>query len=150
MGCGAPGREAPCSKCGSWTLIGPSGEAARGAGTNDGCRPRLRPQTDRSSSADQASSASPARRWVGNTEVAGRPISRILDAACYLIAGLAACIVAFAETSSAPTPVALPFMGAIAIIYGLKIYFTESSYWVSTLVYVAALFTVLYVLGALS
>jgi hypothetical protein len=84
-------------------------------------------------------------KFVGDAApIGGIPLSRILNAACYLVAGLAALVLA--GQPKVPTFWAV-LLGLASIAYGAKILLTRSSYWVSSAVYAVALFAVV---GAIS
>lgn len=76
-------------------------------------------------------------RFVGDARpIAGIPLSRIFNAACWIIAGIAMLVI-----SAQPTiPTVWPLIfGLAGIAYGAKILFTRSAYWVSSTVYVIAI-----------
>jgi len=86
-------------------------------------------------------------RFVGSAmPLGGVPISRLLNAACYIIAGIASLILS-SQPQVGGWAVAL---GLAAIAYGIKIVITKTSYWVSSAVYVVAIFSVLAAMGALT
>ena len=84
-------------------------------------------------------------RYVGDAApIAGVPLSRILNAACYIISGIASLAV---STQSGMPTLSLVLFGLAAIGYGVKIVVTRGSYWVSSVVYVVAVFAVVGVFG---
>lgn len=98
---------------------------------------------------ESAPSTSPMgeARFVGSAmPLGGVPISRLLNAACYIIAGIASLILS-SQPQVGGWAVAL---GLAAIAYGIKIVITKTSYWVSSAVYVVAIFSVLAAMGALT
>jgi hypothetical protein len=88
------------------------------------------------------------RRWLGDAMVAGRPLSRVFDAACLIVFGVALLLAGFWLGARDDRSGWLPVIGVAAIFYGLYVFFTRGRYWVSTLVYlVAGLFVVYLVAG---
>lgn len=85
------------------------------------------------------------RRFVGDADVGGRPLSRVFDAAVYWIAGVAAFFIA--SSIGGFLPVAL---GIGALIYGSVIFFGQGPYWQSSIVYAVAAFAVIGAFGALT
>lgn len=85
------------------------------------------------------------RKFVGDVPVGGRSLGRIIDAACYIITGVASLIIGSQMHGSW---VLWP-LGLGVAAYGGKIFLTEGSYWVSYLVYAVAALSVLWVLGLL-
>ncbi|MCC5947257.1 MAG: hypothetical protein JJT89_02270 [Nitriliruptoraceae bacterium] len=85
-----------------------------------------------------AGAASSQRRYVGDAQVGGRTIARTLDAAAYWVAGIALFFIASQIGGALPV-----LIGIGAIVYGLVIFAGEGTYWVSSVVYVLALFAVI-------
>jgi hypothetical protein len=76
-------------------------------------------------------------RFVGDARpIGGIPLSRIFNAVCYVIAGIA--LLVMSAQPSVPTAAPL-VIGLLGIAYGVKILVTRSSYWVSSVVYVVAI-----------
>ena len=76
-------------------------------------------------------------RFVGDARpIAGIPLSRIFNAVCYVIAGIAMLVIS--AQPSVPPLWPLVF-GLLALAYGVKILVTRGSYWVHSLVYVIAI-----------
>jgi hypothetical protein len=71
----------------------------------------------------------------------------MLDAGCYVVTGGA--IVA-GSSSTAGLPVWAPLVGIAVFLYGIYIYATDGSYWVSSVVYALAIVFLLAGLGMLS
>lgn len=129
-------RTKPCPRCGG--TIYPETELA---GNEPEDEPRPQPV--------KLTSTAGTRRWVGDAEVAGRPLGRVFDASCYAVAGIAVVVAGLASTDDSAPPW-LPLIGGAGVLYGLRIFLTDGSYWTSTWVYVIALFAVLFALGALA
>jgi hypothetical protein len=81
------------------------------------------------------------------TPLGGPSISRILNALCYIIAGVASFVLAAQPGVGRGWPIVFGIGG---VLYGLKILFTRSSYWVSSFVYVVAILAVSWAIGAVS
>lgn len=80
--------------------------------------------------------------------VAGRPLSRVFDAACLITFGVALLLAGFWLGARGDRSEWFPLIGVASIFYGLYVFFTKGRYWVSTLVYlVAGLFVVYLVAG---
>jgi hypothetical protein len=118
-----------------------------GAAPTRGATPAHRSPLSLDNSAHNAASTRPttaptaggARFFGDAAPIAGIPLSRILNSACYLIAGIA-CLVM--STQPNYPAVWLVLIGMAGIGYGGKILVTRSSYWVSTAVYVIAVIAV--------
>jgi hypothetical protein len=79
-------------------------------------------------------------KFVGDAQpIGGMPLSRVVNALVYMIAGIAGLVVS-GQPNAGGAKVGL--VGAAAMAYGLYILFTKGSYWVSSVVYVVALFAV--------
>jgi hypothetical protein len=87
-------------------------------------------------------------RFVGDAApIGGIPLSRIFDAACYVITGIAL----FVMTGQTSTPVWITvLLGLAALGYGIKILATRSSYWVSSIVYAVTFIAVCLAVTAIS
>jgi hypothetical protein len=84
-------------------------------------------------------------KFIGDAApIGGIPLSRLLNAACYFIAGVAGLVLA--GQPEVPTLLAV-LLGLASMTYGAKILLTRSSYWVSSAVYAVAFFAVV---GAIS
>lgn len=100
------------------------------------------------SGATTTSAAYGQARFVGDAApVAGIPISRMLNALCYIVTGIALFIVAGQGVSSAWVAV---LIGIGAIGYGLKILLTRSSYWITSIVYLAPIAAIGWAITAMS
>jgi hypothetical protein len=87
-------------------------------------------------------------RFVGDAApVAGIPLSRIFDAACYVVTGIAMFVAAGHGIDQAWIPVLL---GLAGVGYGLKILVTRSSYWVSSVVYVLPVLAVFWAIASIA
>lgn len=111
-----------------------------------------RPQTSSVPQAGgQPAAAAPAygkAQFVGDAApTAGIPISRVLNALCCVVTGIALFLVAGQGVSSAWVAVLL---GLAAVGYGLKIVLTRSSYWVASIVYVAPIAAIAWAISAIS
>jgi hypothetical protein len=75
------------------------------------------------------------------------PLSRILNALCYVVAGIAMIVI----SAQPRIPVAAPLLIGLAFIaYGIKIAVTRGSYWMASFIYVLAIGAVLAMFGVLS
>lgn len=84
-------------------------------------------------------------RFVGDANLGGISVRQGLDAACYVIAGIALFVLAAQPDVGGWTAL----FGVAAVLYGLKIVLLGGPYWVSSFVYVLAGGAVLVALGAL-
>lgn len=87
------------------------------------------------------------RRWLGDAMVAGRPLSRILDATCLVLFGVAMVLARVWLDPEGSLSGWVPFLGAGVVLYGLYVFFTSGRYWVSTLVYLGAGLFVVYLMN---
>jgi hypothetical protein len=113
------------------------------------------PQATRRPSLAGQQASTDGHRYVSTAQIGDMSIRRLFDAACYLIAGIAFLVlpvVANEDTASSEgTNLGwIAFFGVGAILYGLKIALTRTSYWVSTLIYLVAVLSVGGVLSLMS
>lgn len=135
--CGSTYRNASCPSCGvaAATTTAPPAAATPAPGSGSG-------------SGSAEAPAFGGARLVGDAApIAGIPISRILNALCYVVTGIALFIVAGQGVSSAWIAVLL---GLAAVGYGLKILLTRSSYWITTIVYLAPIAAIGWAISAIS
>ncbi|MEI4273027.1 hypothetical protein TEK04_14965 [Klenkia sp. LSe6-5] len=85
-------------------------------------------------------------RFVGDAApVAGIPLSRVLNAACYVISGIAIIVIGVQVGHGTAGAAAL---GLAAIAYGVYVVLSRGSYWVSSWIYVLTIIAVLGMFGA--
>lgn len=101
--------------------------------------------------AGPSSTAAPAygqAKLVGDaTPFGGMPISRMLNGLCYIVTGIALFV---AAGQGAPSAWIAVLIGLGALGYGLKILLTRSSYWITTVVYLAPIFAIGWAITAMS
>lgn len=86
-------------------------------------------------------------RFVGDAEIGGMPLSRILNALCYIVTGVALLV----ATGSSSTPAWMTvLLGLAGLGYGLKILATRSSYWVSSVVYLFPVIAIFWAIGSIT
>lgn len=87
-------------------------------------------------------------KWVGDADVGGGvSLSRFLNSAVYVIAGISFMVFA-GKVEGGMTPGAAA-LGLAFLAYGIKIFVTRSSYWVSAIVYFVAVLGVAAAFGGL-
>jgi hypothetical protein len=98
--------------------------------------------------AQQAAPAYGSSKFIGDAQpIPGMPLSRILNALCYVVAGIAMIVI----SAQPRIPVAAPLLIGLAFIaYGIKIAVTRGSYWMASFIYVLAIGAVLAMFGVLS
>jgi hypothetical protein len=96
----------------------------------------------------QAAPAYGSSKFVGDAQpFGGMPLSRIWNAACYVVAGIALLVI----SAQPGIPVVAPLIIGLAFIaYGINIAVTRGSYWIASIVYVLAIGAVLAMPGLLS
>lgn len=101
------------------------------------------PATTRPTTTSQSGPTGPAEggaRFVGDAApIGGIPLSRMFNAACYVVTGIA--LLVMSGQTSTPVWVTV-LLGVAALGYGIKILATRTSYWVSSAVYVVAFIAV--------
>ena len=77
----------------------------------------------------------------------GMPISRMLNGLCYVITGIALFVVA---GQGAPSGWVAVLIGLGALGYGAKIWLTRTSYWITSVVYLAPIFAIGWAITSMS
>lgn len=128
------------------------------------CGGRLRPQStsyvradraepDESPFADMGGEAPPfvkkpraATRdhWIGDGQVAGRPLGRVFDAGCWIVGGASIAIGGIVGTNGNGPSLWGLLMGLAAAAYGARILATDGWYLMNLLVYFVAAISVIY------